>query len=441
MKRNSYWSTKPVRLVSAIALLSVMGGKVSAAEPITILINNSPWYGGFEAVVEEYEAATGNVVNIDRTPYPGVLEKARNAVRGDESPYDLVNLDNPWVVEFYSGGFLTPLTEIDPGFTLPEGTTTNGGMTFWNAEKNWPTEDGGVMMTFSPNANAHLWYYRSDLIDEAPETWDDVFEACAANHNPPDMYGAIQRGERGNPVRFAFMPHMLGHGGSIVRDPQNGDFTVTFNSAENKRALDNFLRLLNECSTANPGAVGQGEMIQSVLTGKAAQAGIVVAAQAQMEDPEKSAVVGQIGFTVMPRPADGKHGPVFGSWQMGVPTNISDARKEAALEFINYFLSEDAQTTYAQGGGIPVNTNVLRGPLSEEPRFRWMLPYAETVESAAQVLQYVEGPQVEQIIGLRLNQAVIGELTATEALNLAAEEIMKVFQDSGRETGMLPMLK
>ncbi len=419
---------------------AMMASSAFAAEAITILINNSPWYGGFEAVVEKYEADTGNTVNVERTPYPGVLEKARNAVRGGESPYDLVNLDGPWVVEFYAGGFLKPLTEIDADFTMPAGTITNDDLIYWNAEKNWPTKDGGTLMAFSPNANTHLWYYRTDLIEKPPVTWDDVFAACKANHNPPDSYGAVQRGERGNPIRFAFMPHMLGYGGSILQDPENGDFTVTFNSPENKKALDNFLNLLNSCSTKNPGSVGQGEMIQTVLTGKAAQAGIVVAAQAQMDDPQKSAVVGKIGFTIFPRPADGEHHPVFGSWQMAVPRNISEARQQAAMEFIKYFLTEEAQTEYAKGGGIPVNTNVLRGPLSDEDRFRWMKPYADFAEKASQVLQYAEGAEVEQVIGLRLNQALIGELTATEALNQAADDIFDILSGTGRKTGKLPPL-
>lgn len=433
------------RAYIATVLGSLAGALLSttavAEESITILINNSPWYNGFEAVVDQYIADTGNEVVIDRTPYPGVLEKARNAVRGAESPYALVNLDGPWVVEFYSGGFVTPLTDIDPDFTLPEGTATNGDLIYWNEELNWPTREGGTMMAFSPNANAHLWYYRTDLIDEPPETWDDVFAACEANHNPPDALGAVQRGERGNPVRFAFMPHMLGHGGSIVRDPENGDFTVTFNSPENLAALENFLRLLGECSTNTPGSVGQGEMIQTVVTGRAAQAGIVVAAQAQMDDPERSAVVGQIGYTIFPRPADGEHRPVFGTWQMAVPHNLPSEQQQAAMAFINYFLTEEAQVVYAEGGGIPVNTNVLRGPLSEQERFRWMRPYAETVERAVQVLQYTEGPQVEQAIGLRLNQAVIGELTAVEALNAAAEDIQQIFENTGRTTGGLPPLQ
>ena len=41
-----------------------------------------------------------------------------------------------------------------------------------------------------------------------------------------------------------------------------------------------------------------------------------------------------------------------------------------------------------------------------------MPAYLETMKTARQELGYLEGPQVEQVIGLRLNQAVIGELSS-----------------------------
>ena len=59
---------------------------VGRQAPITILINSSPWFGGFEKVVRLYEEQTGNKVNLDVTPFGGMLEKARNAVRGGTSP-------------------------------------------------------------------------------------------------------------------------------------------------------------------------------------------------------------------------------------------------------------------------------------------------------------------------------------------------------------------
>jgi multiple sugar transport system substrate-binding protein len=112
---------------------------VGKQPPITILINSSPWYGGFEKVVQLYEKQTGNRVKLDVTPFGGMLEKARNAVRGQESPYDILNLDTQWTIEFYEGGFLTPLTEIDPTFQLPKEVFTYDDSGYWNAQKRWRT--------------------------------------------------------------------------------------------------------------------------------------------------------------------------------------------------------------------------------------------------------------------------------------------------------------
>ena len=90
-------------LAAGIARAQPAFADVGAQPPITILINSSPWYAGFEKAVELYEKQTGNKVKLDVTPYGGMLEKARNAVRGARSPYDLINLDTQWTIEFYEG--------------------------------------------------------------------------------------------------------------------------------------------------------------------------------------------------------------------------------------------------------------------------------------------------------------------------------------------------
>ena len=122
------------KIVSAAAFAAALAVAPAAAQapfadvgqqpPITILINSSPWFGGFERVVQLYEQQTRNRVALDVTPYGGMLEKARNAVRGAASPYDILNLDTQWTIEFYEGGFLRPLTEIDPNFALPPDVLT-----------------------------------------------------------------------------------------------------------------------------------------------------------------------------------------------------------------------------------------------------------------------------------------------------------------------------
>jgi multiple sugar transport system substrate-binding protein len=417
---------------------------VGKQPPITILVNSSPWYGGFEKTVELYEKQTGNKVKLDTTPYGGMLEKARNAVRGDKSPYDLINLDTQWTIEFYEGGFLTPLKDIDPAFDLPKEVLTYGDSGYWNAAKRWRTPNGGKLMAWSPNGNVDLFLYREDLLKAAgiapPKTWEDVLASCAKLQDPPRMYAAVIRGERGNGIRFEWMYFMLGKGASVVKDAENGDYTVTINSPQAKAALDLFIDVAKRCGPPNAGALGQGDVIQLLATGKAAQAMVVSAAWSNFDDPAKSAVVGKIMAVPVPAPVGGKPPALLGNWNMAIPKNVPDAQKKAALAFSRWFLTAGAQRAYAEAGSIPVRSDTFQSDLAQNPKFRWMSAYLTMQKYATQELGYAEGAQVEQILGLRLNQALIGEMSSGKALNTAAKEIEDVFRKNGRRTGTLPAL-
>jgi len=83
---------------------------------------------------------------------------------------------------------------------------------------------------------------------------------------------------------------------------------------------------------------------------------------------------------------------------------------------------------------------VFTSDLAKEARLRWMPAYLETQKFAKQELGYAEGAQVEQILGLRLNQALIGEMSSGKALNTSAKEIEELFRRNGRRTGSLPPL-
>ncbi|TYC68607.1 extracellular solute-binding protein [Stappia sp. BW2] len=106
-------------LAAAIALPVITTAQ--AEEPITIVINQSPWLPGFQAVVELYEKTSGNTVNLDVNPFAGSLEKQRTAVRAGESPFDLLIMNAGFFTEFYTGGFFKPLKEIDASFELSKG--------------------------------------------------------------------------------------------------------------------------------------------------------------------------------------------------------------------------------------------------------------------------------------------------------------------------------
>jgi multiple sugar transport system substrate-binding protein len=411
---------------------------------ITVLIASSPWYPAFEKTVGLYEQQTGNKIKLDAVPFGGILEKARNATRSGQSPYDLLMLDTQWTIEFYEGGFLTPLKDIDPSFELPKEVLSFGDSGYWNAQKRWRTAEGGKLMAYTVLGNVQLLYYRADLLKQAgiapPKTWSDVLAACTKLNAPPKIYGFVARGERGNGIRYDWQSVMLAEGATVVRNPAAGDYTVTINSPQAKAALDLYIDLLKRCGPPNYGSLGQGDVVQLLATGKAALGDVVTAAFASFEDPNKSAVVGKLETVPLPRGGGGASGAVIGNWNAVVPRNAPDAQKKAALEFSRWFLTYEAQRAFAQAGGIPNRSDVFASDLAKEPRLRWMPAYLETQKFAQQELGYAEGAQVEQILGLRLNQALIGEMSSGRALNTAAREIEALFRKNNRKTGILPPL-
>jgi len=413
---------------------------VGKQEPITILTPSTPWLPAWTKMVELYEAQTGNKIKLDVNPFGGVLDKARNELRSGGGTYDVVLLDTQWTIELYEGGFLTPFKDIDASFEMPREVLTYDDSGYWNEQKRWRTSKGGKLMAFTPLGNVPIWYYRADVFKQAgiapPRTVQDVLASCAKLSNPPTTYGAVMRGERGNAIRYEWMQWMVGHGGTVVKDPENGDYTVTFNSPQNKAALDQYIDVLKKCGAPNPGSLGQGDVIQLLATGKAVQGQLVTAAWANLEDPKKSAVVGKVDTVPIPRAVDGKYGAVIGNWNYAIPKGAKPAGKKGALAFAKWFNTYDAQVAYAKAGGIPNRSDVLASDLAKDPAMRWMPAYLESMKNAKQELGYAEGAQVEQVMGLRLNQAVIGELSSGKALNLAAQEIKDIFAKNGRKTGV-----
>lgn len=429
---------------SAFAADSFMD--VGKQEPITILINSSPWYNGFENVVNLYEEQTGNKVNLEVTPFPGMLEKGRAAVRNPgTSPLDLININSTWTIEFYAGGFLEPLQEIDPNFEVPTEVLALDDAGCWDEAKQFRTCKTGKLMGYAPNGNIELFYYRDDVFKEKglqpPVTFDDVLANCEVLNNPPQAYGYLQRGEKGDSIYYDWMAYMLAYGGKDVVDAENGDFTVTINSPEALAALDKYIEIGLNCGPENRGTLGQGDLIQLMQTGKGMQGQAVVAAFPNFDNPQKSAVVGKINAAMLPRVTpDGKPGVAIGSWVFGIPKNASDAGKKGAIAFSNWFLTYEAQYAYAEGGGIPVREDVFASDLKTKPEFRWMQAYEDEIPYGKQVFGYAESAEVTNALGLRLNQALIGEMTSAQALNQAAEDFYEIFTKSGRKTGKIAPL-
>lgn len=446
MNRSTGLFTKTAYAALAAYLLSATALSAQTEAPVNVVINQSPWLAGFAAVADLYEEETGNEVTLDVNPYAGSLEKQRNAVRSDESEYDLLIVNGIFYPEMYHGGFLEPLKNIDADFELDSQVYEYGGTPWFNSDTKSIGKETGELLTVPVNPNITLMFYRADLYEangwSAPTTFEELAKNAKTLHNPDDMYGIGQRAGRGTvSITWDFFPYIQGHGGSYFRDPDGGDYFVTINSEAGRKALQTYVDLAKEAGPENPENLTQGDLIQLLVTGKLAHTVLPAAAWAQMDDPNKSAVVGKVGYATLPSAEGFPSTPALGHWLGGIPKNIPDARKQAALAFLDWFQQPETQIKYAELGGAPVSAAAYESDFAEKEENRYMLAMREASPLAKGMWTIPEGAELAAVMELGLNRAVAGEITVVEALNSMAADLEKILADADYATGRLPDLK
>ena len=431
-----------IALIAALAV--VISGNVTAQdEPVdslVVAINVTPWLAGFQALVEAYEEGSGVEIELREFPFAQLNQRVRSAVTADTSEFDVIPLAEFNAASFFADGLVEPIHSIDPDFTLDPAILQYDGLTRWDQEAQFSTQDG-QLLALPVNGTLQIFFYRADLYEEAglepPETWQDVMNAADQLARPDEgFYGFTVRGSAAiTSISWDFYPYLRGMGGDLFADPPE-DWSVVLNSPEGIAALELYLTLAHEYSPPNVASIGQAEEIALLSSGQLLQAIVSSGAYNIMDDPQQSTVVGDIQYAVVPRPVDGQHALASGVLSLAIPRNLPEERQQAALDFLKFATSYDAQVVLAEGGGIPVRTDVYESQLSEQEEFRYFEVMAASTPHIVHRARIPEAPQYEEILGTRLNQAVTGELTAEEAMNLAAQEIYEVMQEAGYETGL-----
>ncbi|MBV1903535.1 MAG: sugar ABC transporter substrate-binding protein [Marinosulfonomonas sp.] len=420
-----------VALGAMIATSATMA--MAQSQPtIKIAINQSPWLDSFIAMVDKYEDETGNKIELDVTPFGGLLEKIRNSVRGASGTFDIVNVNSLWLSELYSGGFLAPLGDLRDGYALQDGVLDYGSTVSWNADAGTFTADG-TLMGVPLNGNVQVLYYNTDVYEKLglkePNNWDELAANAKAIQADGASYGFVTRSGRSSIV-YNFTPYLFSHGGSFFDIEADGSLAVKINSAQGKAALETYLTLA-QSGPPSPGATEQGELIQLISTGRGAQAIAVIGAWGGLENPEKSAVVGKINAALIPAGPTGGQATSAGHWVGGVPKNISAERQEAAMTFLDWFQSKEVQVAYVQAGGVPVRGDLGNSSLAGDERYRFIDAYSANAANAVMGLPVAQAAEISDTVALNLNRAVIGELSVSEALNSAADGIETIMKREG----------
>lgn len=413
------------------------------ARPLRIAVPQAPWYPSFERLTAVFERVNATKVEFDVSPFTGLLEKTRNAVRSGQSPYDLVCINSQFIPEFYAGGFLQPLAKIDPRFKLQSEVIGYDNTVRWDATRKAFSAQGDVMAV-PVNGNIQLLYYRADLYAakglKVPRTWDEL----AANARALNEGGVAGFGLRGNrgffEASYDFYPVLASFGGDIFRSPAQGDFTVTLNSPEALRALQFLKKLVKDSAPAGVGSLTQARLLQLMTSGKLAQAVIVAAAWPQMDDPQRSAVVGKVNVAPLPAGPSGKAATTLGHWIAAVPRNLAPDRQKLALSYLDWFQQKTTQQQYRDVNAVPIRQDVLLADAGPDPKYRLLPAVAASSGATRLMLPVPQAAEIADVMELHLNKVYIGEAEPPAALNQMAREVEAVMLKAGAHTGRLPDL-
>ena len=341
-------------------------------------------------------------------------------------------MNSGWFAEMYFGGFVTAITDIDPGFKLDPDLFTLGNTIYFDPDNKTMTPSGKLMsMPIQPNIP--MLFYRGDLYKEKGlkpvETFDDFQQRQGAAQSAEDVRHRPARRARSQHRVLRLLPYLFGMGGAIFKDQAAGDYTVILNDDKGKEALDYYLRLARRRGIRRPPRWTRRTSSRRWSPATAPMPASSSRPGRRWTIPKnRSSSTRSNTRRPRMRPAC-RPGPALGHWLGGISHNVPDERKRAAVEFFRWFQTKDAQLANAKSGGIPLNAVVYTEPMAEERQFRWMKPLAAALPHAINPYAFPEASEVISVLELGLNRAIAGEISSVDALN---SHVGRHLQDHGQ---------
>jgi len=265
-----------------------------------------------------------------------------------------------------------------------------------------------------------------------PETWEQVKDQAIFFADPPDFYGTQYVG-KDEAVTGRFYEMLRANGGQLFND----DWEPAFNSGAGVEALQWFVDLYE----AN--AVPKG--VPNYLwddTGLGFASGTVALNldwagwAAFFNDPENSKVAGDVGLVRAPKGSAGVRTGWSGTHSFSITETCGD--KDMAASFVTFLTDHDRQMVEARRGLLPTRTAVWDDAKAEfaadgrDFMVRVFEVYAASMAEDSFTPPLIpEWIEVSNQIWPRLQAAIVGDMTAKEALDEAAEEARLIMEDAG----------
>jgi multiple sugar transport system substrate-binding protein len=381
---------------------------------VRILMENVPDSDIVQSMVADFNKDYPNVkIDIETLTYDQMRDKLVSSFQAPSPTYDLIVVDNPWMVDFAKANFLQPLD------SRIAGTPDYDDADFFKPLTDITTVDGvkyGV-----PFYNYALGYlYNTDDLAQAnqqvPTTLDQLVATSKALKSG-DRAGIAMQPQRGYKIFEEWGNWLFAAGGSIY----DADGKPTLNTPEAKRALEAYIETYKTAAPANSLNWSMDEAQRSLAANQAASMINYNWQLPALNEPESGPAAGKFKLATIP---GGKQ--VLGSWSWAIPAN--SGASDAAWAFASWITSKPHDVARTEKGGAAIRKSTLADPAVLNGKFG--ADYYKTVEQlladSAPLSQGPSGEEMIQAVGTELNEAVAGTKSVDDALAAAQAAAEKI---------------
>lgn len=381
---------------------------------------------------KEFEELTGIKVNSEMMPEQQQRQKAVIELTSGKPSFYVVHISyHVQKRQFEKGGWLADLRPYmkDAALTEPSFVTSD----FAKAGISFATDPQGAIGALPFSVDYWIVYWNQELFAKKnlsyPKTFEEMIAAAVALTDPKTQtYGFVGRGMKNANVPV-WTSMMLGFGSDTVDD--KGKLLTDTQAAIDAAKM--YQTLMTKAAPPGIAGFNWAESQSAFLQGKIGMWLDGVGFAPPLENPEKSRVVGHVGYGVMPAGPKAHAAATTGD---GIGVCAASAKKEAAYLYCQWAISKKVAADMLQtGSGVPFRDSVVD---DADVRKGVKMPagWLDAITQSAKISKLafpviIPVTEFRDAMGVALTNLISGSDPATE-MKRATEEFRPILERSER---------
>lgn len=293
-----------------------------------------------------------------------------------------------------SGAF-TPVEDIIPSDSINYDNYLDSVLNYYRID--------GKLNSMPFNSSNAIFYYNKDAFEEAgldPEDPPTTFQGVTDAANTLTEAGVVDKGTTW-PNHSWFVEQWFAEQDQVLVDNENGRTGRAtqshFESDASMNVFEWWTDLYQQDQYLNPGIEAWGEAQQAFLTQKTGILGYSTSSIAPMKEGASDNGF-ELGTMQLPVPEGQRKGVVIGGASLWVPSGLSEAKQEAAGEFLVWLSEPEQQKRWHKNTGyFPVREEAIsqlesEGFYEENPNFTTAIDQLRATEDSPATRGALMGP-------------------------------------------------